>query len=91
MKNHIVRDKSGKNTILYEDRDKRWILIPGRGSLNSVTWNSLSVLDKNYLEEEEMESLDLLPSTTILGIEAKSSLKYDEHNVNYTNIFLLHN
>lgn len=79
MKNHIIQDENNKDTILYEDRDKRRRLISERVS-DLPDLEFIIKKSKNYLEGEEQETFNMLPSLTILGKETKAMLRYDIHS-----------
>lgn len=82
IKNHIVKN-NGKDTILYKDKIGRYRLIPNKypdiDGLEFVMKNFNSI----YIEED-LDTLEKMPSITIFGIEGISSDKYKQYNVMYT-------
>lgn len=83
IQNHIVRDDEGNPTILYEDRDKRYRLIPDK----TPTIKDLEFIIKNISMisiEEDLDTLNLMPTITISGINGVCSDKYETHTVSHT-------
>lgn len=82
FKSHIVMDEKGDDTILYEDVEGNYRLIPDRCPFI----DRLEFIIKNFSKVDigiPKEELTMLPSLTILGIEAISNEKYNEYNVKW--------
>lgn len=81
IKNHVVKDNEGKDSIIYEDKDKNFRLIPGVLPLIENLGFVIENYQKLRLSEREKEEVDEMPSITVLGIEGLSSEKYIEYNL----------
>lgn len=81
IKNHIVKDNEGKESIIYEDKDNNFRLIPGVLPLIENLGFVIENYQKLRLSEREKEEVDEMPSITMLGIEALSGEKYLEYNL----------
>ena len=80
VKNHVVKDEKGKDTILYADKDGKYRLIPNV----CPTIEQLEFVIKNYdkiYKNEDNEEIELKPSITILGIEGVAWSKYLDFNL----------
>ena len=80
VKNHIVKDEKGNDTILYADKDGKYRLIPNV----CPTIVQLEFVVKNYdkiYKNEDNEEIELKPSITILGIEGVACSKYLDFNL----------
>lgn len=82
IKNHVVKDNEGKDTIVYEDKDKNYRLIPN--AYPFIENMSFVIENFNKLVIPEDEEVDTMPSVTILGIEGLCGDKYLEHNLDKT-------
>lgn len=82
FKSSMVLDDKGEDTILYKDAEDNYRLIPDCcprvDKLEFVVKNMPKV--KTEIPKEELE---MLPSLTILGIEAICSDKYSKYNVKW--------
>lgn len=74
FKNKRVKDEEGNPTILYEDKDGNYRLIPGK----NPEIKDLDFIIKNYdkILIPDDEVVDQLPSITVMGIEGVSSDDY---------------
>lgn len=90
IKNHIVKDNEGKETILYADKDKNFRLIPGMLPFIDQMEFVINNFQKINLSNNEKEEVDELPSMTILGIEGLTTNKYLNLNVerNHKDFFI---
>lgn len=82
FKSSTVLDEKGEDTVLYQDIEGNYRLIPDCyprvDGLEFVVKNMPKV--KTDIPKEE---LVMLPSLTVLGVEAISSDKYSEYNVKW--------
>lgn len=83
VKNHVVKMENGEDSILYEDKEGNYRLIPNK----YPTINNLEFIIKNYERikfGEDNGEVEVLPSITVLGIEGISGDKYNEFNLSHT-------
>lgn len=81
IRNHVVTNK-GKDTILYRDKDGAFRLIPGK----SPDIDGLEFVMENFdkiVIEEDIDTLEKMPSVTVMGIEGIGSKKYEYFNKDY--------
>lgn len=81
IRNHVVTNK-GKDTILYRDKDGAFRLIPGK----SPDIDGLEFVMENFdkiVIEEDIDTLEKMPSVTVMGIEGIGSKKYENFNKDY--------
>lgn len=81
VKNHIVKDEQGNDTILYSDKNKNYRLI--NGVVPQI--KDLEFIIKNYnkIYNEEKDEVEIMPSITLLGVEGVSSEKYEKYNLDF--------
>lgn len=79
VKNHIVKDDEGNETILYTDKNNNFRLI--NGVIPQI--KDLEFIIKNYnkIYNEEKEEVEIMPSVTLLGVEGVSGEKYEKFNL----------
>ena len=66
VKNHVVKDKEGNGTIIYEDKDKNYISTPSMYPFIE----DMRFVSKNFSKPviPKDEEVNTIPSVTVLGI-----------------------
>lgn len=85
LRKHIIRNEKGEETILYQDRDEKYRLIPGKYPKIKDLGFVIDKYDEIVFDEEEEKDVNLLPSITIMGIEGLCGEKYGEYNLEPSN------